>query len=348
MQMGNFVKFCQVMQLMRCYAFNEGSLKTTKGDIQMNTKLNHIIKIALIFALSLAGCTSPAAPASSTAEPNATASSTAIPGAAVNPTDKPNAAAVLAMVERMNAGDLEGSLKYFADDAIIYFIGMPPRGMEIYRGKEQIRSVWKDCIENHFKWEAEIDYADGDIVQANTKTWHDFTRQIGVAPNEYFDVYLFKDGKISSYASTITEQALARFKPALAKVMPPDPTPVPSVEDPVSALTITVLDGTCTYEGPMTLKAGEITVTWDVKDQNKDKFGLTFHNLDAGKDLTDLMAATVGFAPSWAHMLAEWEQGPGMSQSYHFTVKQGPVYLICWSKPPDIPIGNVGPFEVKQ
>ncbi len=60
------------------------------------------------------------------------------------------------MAECMNAGDLEGSLRYFADDSVTYFVGMPPTGMEIYRGKEGIRPVWKECIGSHFKMKVEI------------------------------------------------------------------------------------------------------------------------------------------------------------------------------------------------
>jgi hypothetical protein len=40
------------------------------------------------------------------------------------------------------------------------------------------------------------------------------------------------------------------------------------------------------------------------------------------------------------------ELGPGKSATYTFTVEQGPVYLVCFSKPPDIAIGNAGPFTV--
>jgi ketosteroid isomerase-like protein len=315
--------------------WNESNIQTStifwqKRRKSMKTHLNPIVAVILILALGLAGCNTPATQTPAT------------------PTVNPNSATVLAMVERMNAGDLEGSLAYFADDARIYFIGMPPTGIEVYRGKEQIRPIWEDCINNHFKWEVAIDSVLGDIVQVKAKTWHDFTRQLGVAPNEYTDIYQVKDGKITTYASTMTEQSLAKFKPALAEIMPPDPVAPPSEENPVSALTITISDGTCTYDGPMTLQAGEVRVTWNIKDQDKDDYALTFFNLDAGKDLTDLMAMTTGYPPSWSTELTEWEQGPGTSQSHSFTIQKGPVYLICWSKPPDIPIGNVGPFEVKE
>jgi hypothetical protein len=73
---------------------------------------------------------------------------------------------------------------------------MPPTGVEIYRGKEGIRPIWEECIGSHFKMEVEIVSVTGDVVNARSKTWHDFTRQLGVAPNEFVETYVVKDGKI--------------------------------------------------------------------------------------------------------------------------------------------------------
>ncbi|MDH4135585.1 MAG: nuclear transport factor 2 family protein [Anaerolineae bacterium] len=321
----------------------------------MKTRLIAITTLVLVLALPAAlvlliGCGSQPTPTPvPTATPIPTVASTPAPTATPTPTSVPISAVVLGMVERMNAGDLEGSLAYFADDAMVYFVGMPPTGMEIYRGKEQLRPVWEECIGSHFKWEVEITSVVGDVVNARAKTWHDFTRELGVAPNEFTDVYVVKDGKIVTYGSTITEEALAKFKPALAAVMPPEPPAAPSSENPVSEMTVTIAGETCTYDGPMTLQAGEIKVTMDVKDQDKELYALTFFNLDPDKDFTDLMASTAGAGPPpWSDMLLFEELGPGKSETYSFTVEEGPVYLICWSKPPDLPIGAVGPFEVQQ
>jgi hypothetical protein len=71
-------------------------------------------------------------------------------------------------------------------------------------------------------------------------------------------------------------------------------------------------------------------------------------NLDADKDILDLMASTVQMPPSWADILLMEEQKLGTNNTYTFTVEKGTVYLICWSKPPDLPIGNTGPIEVSQ
>jgi ketosteroid isomerase-like protein len=111
----------------------------------------------------------------------------------------PSSTLIMDMVKHLNDGDAEGSLAYFADNARIYFVGMPPTGMEIYQGREALRPVWEDSAQNHFKWEVEITSSDGDRVTAKTKTWHDFTRQLEVAPNEYNDVFVVRDGRITAY-----------------------------------------------------------------------------------------------------------------------------------------------------
>jgi hypothetical protein len=305
-----------------------------KGETKMKARMCYFALIVLILVLGLAGCASPAKPPAPTPT-------------ALSPAEHPNSKMVLSMVERLNAGDVDGSLAYFADNAIIYFVGMPPTGMEIYWGKDQLRPIWQDCADNHFIWEVEITSADDRTVTARTKTWHDFTRQIGVAPNEYTDVYEIKDGKIVDYSSTITEEALARFRPALAQVMPPQPTSIPSSGTPATEISVTIVNGTCAYNGPMTLKAGELKLIAEIKDQDKDGYAVSFFTLNPGKDMVDLMAATAQAAPpSWSKTVFLKEMGPNESLTRNITVSEGPLYLVCWSKPPDQAIGAAGPFEV--
>jgi hypothetical protein len=35
------------------------------------------------------------------------------------------------------------------------------------------------------------------------------------------------------------------------------------------------------------------------------------------------------------------------NKTYPITIERDMGYLICWSKPPDLPIGNAGTIEVK-
>jgi ketosteroid isomerase-like protein len=307
-----------------------------KGEVYMKPLLSPFTMILIVLVLGIAGCTN------QPTQPPPT--QTSIPEA---PTESASET-VQKMVERMNAGDVEGSLAYFADDATAYIIGLPPTGMEVYAGKEQIRTLWQDSVANHFQWETEITSVEGNIVYVQAKTWHDFTRQLEVAPLEYIDVYDVKDGKITTYGTTITADALARFKPAFAAVMPPEEPAAPSTEKPVSEMAVTVADGTCAIDRPAPLQAGEITVTFNIKDQNKVRYALTIFNMDQDKDILDLMASTAGMPPSWADMLLMEELEPGKSATYTITIEKEPVYMVCWSKYPELPIGNAGPIEVKE
>lgn len=297
----------------------------------MKTSLRYFT--LLILVVGAVGCSTPA---------------TQVVPTRVPATPDRRSATVLDMAERFNAGDLDGALTYWAEDARVYFYGLPPSGTEIYTGKQQIRPVFEENVAGHFKWEIEILAVSGDVVTARAKTWHDFTRQLGVAPVEAAEVYVIRDGKIAAYTWTITEESLARLKPALAKAMPPSPTSAPVLETPVTEMVVTFAGGTCTYPGPLTLKAGEIQVTGEVKDQDRAAYGLTFFTLDPDKDFVDLMAATVrDTPPPWSNMIFIRELGPGKSVTYRFPVKEGTIYLVCWSKPPDLPIGAAGPLVVK-
>ena len=295
----------------------------------------------LLYAVVLvlmAGCASPAS------QPAPTPTTAPKP----TPTENPNVVIVLDMVATLNAGDAEGSLAYFADDAMAYFMGFPPTGIEIYNGKEQIRAVYEDSVANHFEWEVEVTSAEDDIIMTKAKTWHDFTRMLEVAPLEYIDVYEVKDGKIVTYGTWLTEESLARFKPAFAEVVPPEPTPEPSNETPATEITVTIANGTCVYEGPMTLKAGEVVVHANVEDQDQEKYVVSLFTLEAGKDILDLMVSTIEAGPpAWADTVFLKELDPGESETYkNFKVEEGLLYLICWSGPPDMTIGNAGPFTV--
>ena len=113
-------------------------------------------------------------------------------------------------------------------------------------------------------------------------------------------------------------------------------------------MTVTIAGGTCAYEGPLALQAGPVAVTLDVQDLDKEKYAFSAFNLEPDKEFADLMASTIGLPPSWADMLALEETPPGEISQFEFTVEKGPVYVVCWSSPPDLAIGAVGPFTVAE
>ena len=159
-------------------------------------------------------------------------------------------------------------------------------------------------------------------------------------------MYEVQNDKIVTYATIITAEALARLKPALAEAMGEDEGAPPPIEQPVSELAVTFAGGICATDAPLALRTGEVQVTVDIQDQVNSLYALTLFNLEAGKDLPDLMASTAGSPPGWADMLLLEELGPGHRETFQLTVEEGPVYMVCWSQPPELAVGSVGPFMV--
>ncbi len=110
------------------------------------------------------------------------------------------------------AGDLEGALAYYADDAVYRLEFMD----ETYAGADEILAWWEELQEQHFDIEVEVVNVDGNKVTTRTKTWMDFTREMGIAPLEATEVYVVEDGKITSGTWTPTEETVAKLQAAMA------------------------------------------------------------------------------------------------------------------------------------
>lgn len=309
--------------------------------------MNVHMRLTLIVGamLLLAACSAPE-PASPVAPPPTAAPTES---AALTPAD------VLAnMTERFNAGDLDGGMVYWADDAVWYILGLPPTGTELLVGKDAIRAEFERELADHLVWNVAVSAVTGTEVRSRDTTWLDFTRQLGVAPIEATGQYVVEDGLVRSYAWTIDSAALVRLKAALAELAPAEegdsaesmPTEGGATA-PVSAVAVTIADGMCRLDQPVVLRQGPVTVTLNVRDSNRRAYTVVFLTLDDGYDAADLMASTAGNAPpSWAHA-RHWEEVPhSRSRSWTIEADGGPLFGVCLSKPPDHPIGLVGPLTV--
>lgn len=303
----------------------------------MKQRVVFTIMLGLLVALVLAACQTP------------TAETAALPTAGETRTEPeaapelgPEAAVVLAMAERVNAGDYAGAMEYVADDVKIYLLGMPPTGFEFYDGKAQFQQFLEACCtDQHFVWEVTPDSVEDGIVYASAKTWMDFTRELGVAPNEFDEAFAVRDGKIAVYSSRMTEESLVKFKPKLLEVMPFAPPPL-STDAPVAAMTITFENGTCRYDGPTALLAGDVDVTADVREQGEGDYGLLFFTLEEGKDFIDLMTLT-GFSPWSSNVCLEILEADS-SETFTCPLDEGRVYITC--EAPEFTVGQVGPLDV--
>lgn len=309
-------------------------------------KIQRMMIVVISVVLALGACVAPT-PTPPPAPPPT-------PTPAAEPTSAPltPAEVVARAAAAFSAGDLEGGMAYWADDAIWYIFGLPPNGSEMLRGKEAIRAELENEIAAHLTWKVEPKWGADNVVTSHDTTWLDFTRQIGVAPVQGTGQYLVENGKIVTYAWTIAPESLGKLKAALAE-LPTGPTAEPEaaapVPTPVSALTVTIANGACSMDEPVVLKDGDVQLTVEVRDENRKGYAVVFLTLAEGKDFMDLMAVSTGSPPSWAFAQHYEEVGPASVKTYTIRATAGrPLYGICFSKPPDQPIGNLGPIAVSQ
>jgi ketosteroid isomerase-like protein len=323
--------------------------------------------VIFIFVIGLSGCATPVTPLPSTQTatlPTPTHTPTPIPPTQTptlppvcqslksqeTPSDLSGREVVSEMVERLNAGDVIGAMSYFAEDARVYIIGVPPTGFEEIRGAEAICRIWANYVSDNLEWEITILSAhnspDGVFITSKSKISLDYYRQYDAVPNEFFDNIVVEDGKIIEYSLTLKEESLAKLRSALSDVFQPSEFATdPSSATPGSEFNITFSDFTCTYDGPAVWKSGVLDINGEVKDDQV--YALIFVHVDEGKDFFDLAVASGGHVPYWARFTA-FDFGPGEMKTVQHTVGGTRMYLMCLEeKMTSTPIGLFGPFEVK-
>lgn len=122
-----------------------------------------------------------------------------------------------ASTQAFNAGELEASVAFFAEDVVVKLDGVPPGERDAYKGKEEVRGWLHGLHEQHFEIREELIAADGDTLQVKALSWSDFTRQLGVAPLEATEEYVVKDGKITSLVWTLSPDSAAKLQAALSR-----------------------------------------------------------------------------------------------------------------------------------
>lgn len=141
-----------------------------------------------------------------------------------------------------------------------------------------------------------------------------------------------------------------------AAVAPPTATP----SSAPAAMTLTVENDTCTYDGPTTIPYGTYEVTFDVRDLTYPTNGWFVFVLDAGRTVEEARALfgstddTTGPPPAWLTMLTVHAFGgaPGTVETRQENLRQmgaykdGPIYILCAR--PDHVYDIFGPIEVTQ
>jgi ketosteroid isomerase-like protein len=119
------------------------------------------------------------------------------------------AALAIASDEAVNAGDLEGVLSYYADDAV--FETVP---FNTYTGIEEIRAYMEEAIALNATVESEVLQVEGDTVTLRSRYTDDDLRALGLTL-EGIQVVTFRDGKVVSSVWTATDETMAALEAAM-------------------------------------------------------------------------------------------------------------------------------------
>jgi hypothetical protein len=134
--------------------------------------------------------------------------------AMINQAEKENV--LTAMADSLSAGDLDATMAFFTDDAIVKILPIEASPPGIFIGAEQVRFFMENLVAVNFKIQIEILQVLGDIAITRSKTWMDLTIELGIAPLEFIEIYPIQDGKIKGFISILTDESLAKLQAALA------------------------------------------------------------------------------------------------------------------------------------
>jgi ketosteroid isomerase-like protein len=120
-------------------------------------------------------------------------------------------AVILAMNDLCNAGDVEGVLGLFTDDAVVQ--NMPqPDGAGVYRGKDEIRAWFAPQIQRHLHVTSQNYQAKGDTVTWETTLSEDELRAMGIESVDVTAEAVVRNGRITSFNITPTPETLRKFE----------------------------------------------------------------------------------------------------------------------------------------
>lgn len=121
-----------------------------------------------------------------------------------------------AIAEYLAAWDLDGVMSMYADDIVVTVTPGANGPPDVYTGKDEVRGWLESFNDQNFKVEYEVISAEGENVTLAVQTWTDDTRQLGIAPITATEVYVIRDGKVQSFAWTMSEESMAAFSAAMA------------------------------------------------------------------------------------------------------------------------------------
>lgn len=192
----------------------------------------------LFAAILLAGCQPAAAPHPTAVLPTATPVPTPVPPTAtpeptaIPPTPTPSPQDVAnSWVDALNKGDIDATLSYLAEDAVVTISPFDPNGDAVFTGHDQIRTWYESQVAGNGSTTLSNCQINGETITCLDTFADDYFRNMGVEFIEGDWIAVVRDGKIQSYIFKMTPETLAKLAP------PPEPTATPALspEAPVSS-----------------------------------------------------------------------------------------------------------------
>jgi hypothetical protein len=110
-------------------------------------------------------------------------------------------------------------------------------------------------------------------------------------------------------------------------------------------ITVTMIGGTCKLEGAQQVYPDTFSIALVGGDQSVAVYSLALVSLAEGKTLADLQGPGTA-QPPWVRLLTDFSTAPGQRTVQSVKVDANPVFLVCFTSPPDKAVGALGPIEI--
>jgi hypothetical protein len=256
------------------------------------------------------------------------------------------------MVEILNTGDVATAMSYFAEDARVFVLGVPPNGYQVMFGKEEICRFLAGYADNNVEWELtdlfSVPSYGGSSVSAFSNIGLDVYRELGVISLQFIEKFWLFDGKIVEYSAYLHVDSLTQLRDVLPEIAFTKPDT--SSATPGSEVTVVISNNLSTYEGSTMWQSGYIDFTIEIIDHKDEEYGCFNVHIDEGFDVFDLASALnpTGIRPAWARYRIIFDFGywDTSTKQHHISAGGlGEMYLVCMGRRDTI-IGLFGPFEV--
>lgn len=118
----------------------------------------------------------------------------------------------------------------------------------------------------------------------------------------------------------------------------------PSIAPPI---VVTITDEGCAADNLGPVQAGEIAIERVVEGSRYGLYPTVIGTLDDGVTGEDLATwPNAPFEPPWFNFITGAEALPNSRSLMVVNVEEGPLYMSCLARPPDVILGVVGPIEV--